>query len=60
MGDMGMTVEELARAFEVSVEEINESLLGCTVSISSRGEELVFFSDIELLREKFDMVGIFI
>ncbi|MDO7865190.1 hypothetical protein Q5427_12945 [Brochothrix thermosphacta] len=55
-----MTVEELARAFEVSVEEINESLLGCTVSISSRGEELVFFSDIELLREKFDMVGIFI
>ena len=48
-----MTVEELARAFEVPVEAINEALVGCTVSISTRGEELVFFYDIELLREKF-------
>ncbi|MDO7865187.1 hypothetical protein Q5427_12930 [Brochothrix thermosphacta] len=48
-----MTIEELARAFEVSVEELEIFLMGATVTLGKNGEQLFPFSDIVALRDKF-------
>ena len=49
----GMTIAELARAFQVSEEEIHQAVKGSTVAINEKEEEIIYWIDIPGLRDYF-------
>lgn len=51
--NQGMTILELARAFQVNEEEIEMAIQGTTVGVNEKGEELIYWQDIPDLRSHF-------
>lgn len=53
MNNNGMTVKEVARAFEVTEKQVEKEMIGQTTQRNEQGEIIVFWQDIQVLRYKF-------
>lgn len=53
MNNSGMTVKEVARAFEVAEKQVEKEMIGQTTQRNEQGEIIVFWQDVQALRYKF-------
>lgn len=49
----GLTIPEIARAFNISEQQLAQYFRGVTVTIDEYGEEIIPFNDVQIAREHF-------